>query len=110
MSKSGQVRVLAVTAPKRLEAAPDIPTLTEYGNDTVFANWRGFFAAPGTEQAKIDEWNKVLSKMYNTDEWQVVRDRNGWIDNYKADKDFYTFLEDQEKQMGSLMKELGFLK
>ncbi|MDN3717782.1 tripartite tricarboxylate transporter substrate binding protein [Vibrio breoganii] len=110
MSKSGQVRVLAVTAPKRLEAAPDIPTLVEYGNDTVFANWRGFFAAPGTDQAKIDEWNKVLTEMYSTDQWQVVRDRNGWIDNYKPDQDFYSFLEDQEKQMGSLMRELGFLK
>ncbi len=28
----------------------------------------------------------------------------------KADKDFYAFLEDQEKQMGDLMRELGFLK
>lgn len=110
MSKSGQVKVLAVTAPKRLDAAPNIPTLVEYGNETVFANWRGFFAAPGISQAKIDEWNLALSHMYKTDEWSVVRDRNGWIDNYKADKDFYTFLEQQEEQMGSLMRELGFLK
>jgi putative tricarboxylic transport membrane protein len=110
MSKSGQVRVLAVTAPKRLEAAPSIPTLVEYGNETVFANWRGFFAAPGVSQQKIDEWNKVLNKMYQTNQWATVRDRNGWIDNYKPDQEFYSFLEGQEKQMGSLMKELGFLK
>lgn len=110
MSKSGQVKVLAITAPKRLDAAPNIPTLTEYGNETVFANWRGFFAAPGTSQEKIDEWNSAFTKMYKTDEWQVVRDRNGWIDNYKADKDFFAFLEDQEKQMGDLMRELGFLQ
>jgi len=110
MSKSGQVKVLAITAPKRLEAAPNIPTLTEYGNETVFANWRGFFAAPGTSQEKLDEWNAAFTKMYNTDEWQVVRDRNGWIDNYKADIAFFAFLEDQEQQMGDLMRELGFLK
>ena len=110
MSKSGQVRILAITAPKRLESAPEIPTLTEYGNETVFANWRGFFAAPGASQAKIDAWNKALSGMYKTDEWAVVRDRNGWIDTYKNDKDFYSFLEQQEKQMGGLMRELGFLE
>ncbi|MGR5175288.1 tripartite tricarboxylate transporter substrate binding protein [Vibrio parahaemolyticus] len=109
MSKAGQVKVLAVTAPKRLDAAPDIPTLTEYGNETVFANWRGFFAAPGASEEKVKEWNEALTKMYSTEEWAVVRDRNGWIDNYKADKDFYKFLEDQEKQMGALMTELGFL-
>lgn len=110
MSKSGQVRILAITAPKRLESAPNIPTLTEYGNDTVFANWRGFFAAPGTPQAKIDEYTEVFSKMYETEQWAVVRDRNGWIDNFKADKEFYAFLENQEKIMGDLMRELGFLK
>ncbi|RYU69588.1 tripartite tricarboxylate transporter substrate binding protein [Aliivibrio finisterrensis] len=110
MSKSGQVRILAITAPKRLESAPDIPTLTEYGNDTVFANWRGFFAAPGTPQAKIDEYREAFNKMYETEQWAVVRDRNGWIDNYKADKDFYIFLEEQELLMGNLMRELGFLK
>ncbi|MGF1899948.1 tripartite tricarboxylate transporter substrate binding protein [Aliivibrio sifiae] len=110
MSKSGQVRILAITAPKRLESAPEIPTLTEYGNETVFANWRGFFAAPGTPQAKIDEYREAFDKMYETDQWAVVRDRNGWIDNYKADKDFYVFLEEQELLMGNLMRELGFLK
>ncbi|MCP3698740.1 MAG: tripartite tricarboxylate transporter substrate binding protein [Aliivibrio sp.] len=110
MSKSGQVRILAITAPKRLESAPDIPTLTEYGNDTVFANWRGFFAAPGTPQAKIDEYTQAFDKIYETEQWAVVRDRNGWIDNYKADKDFYVFLEEQELLMGNLMRELGFLK
>lgn len=110
MSRNGQVKVLAITAPKRLESAPDIPTLGDYNNPTVFANWRGFFAAPGVSQEKVDEWNAALSKMYTTDEWKVVRDRNGWIDTYKADKEFFAFLEDQEKQMGDLMRELGFLK
>jgi putative tricarboxylic transport membrane protein len=110
MSKSGQVRILAITAPERLASAPNIPTLTEMGNDTVFANWRGFFAAPGVSKEKVATWNKAFSQMYKTDEWTIVRDRNGWIDNFKADKDFYSFLEEQEKQVGDLMRELGFLK
>jgi putative tricarboxylic transport membrane protein len=110
MSKSGQVRIIAITAPERLAAAPNVPTLTEMGNDTVFANWRGFFAAPGVSKEKVAAWNKAFSEMYKTDQWVTVRDRNGWIDNYKADKEFYNFLEDQEKQVGALMRELGFLK
>jgi putative tricarboxylic transport membrane protein len=109
MSKSGQIKILAVTAPKRLQAAPDVPTLTELGNPTVFANWRGFFAAPNTPQKKIAQYNEVLEKMYQKPQWVQVRDRNGWIDNYKPNKEFNLFLEDQEKQMEALMKELGFL-
>ena len=48
--------------------------------------------------------------MYSTKEWQEVRDRNGWIDEYKAGPEFTAFLEEQEKQIGDLMRELGFLK
>lgn len=109
MSKSGLVRILAITAPERLAAALNVPTLIEMGNDTVFANWRGFFAAPGESKEKLAEWDKAFSAMYKTDQWITVRDRNGWIDNYKADQDFYRFLEAQEEQMGDLMRELGFL-
>ncbi|CAM3629091.1 tripartite tricarboxylate transporter substrate binding protein [Vibrio aquimaris] len=109
-AKSGQLKILAITAQKRIDVAPDIPTLTEYGNNTVFANWRGFFAAPGINQEQVDKWNHALKRMYKTEEWHVVKNRNGWMDNYKADKDFYAFLEGQERQIGRLMSELGFLK
>lgn len=80
------------------------------GNDTVFANWRGFFAAPGASKAKVAQWNAAFEAMYKTPEWEAVRSRNGWVNVYKNSADFYTFLEGQEKQIGSLMKELGFLK
>ncbi|CSC02988.1 tricarboxylic transport TctC [Vibrio cholerae] len=59
---------------------------------------------------KVAEWNEVFKKMFASEEWKVIRDRNGWIDSYKGDKEFYAFLEEQEKQMGDLMRELGFLK
>lgn len=110
MAKADQVRILAITAPERVKDAPDVPTLKEMGNDTVFANWRGFFAAPGTTKEKVAEYNAVLEKMYETESWETVRSRNGWVNQYKGGDEFMTFLEAQEKQMGDLMRELGFLK
>src|SRR3954452_23045821 len=38
--KAGQVKVLAVTSEKRIDALPDVPTLKESGIDLVFTNWR----------------------------------------------------------------------
>lgn len=109
MSKAGQVRILAITAPERLADAPDVPTLVEMGNPTVFANWRGFFGAPGLSKAEADAYAEVLGKMYKTPEWETVRARNGWVNVYKPGSEFYAFLEEQEKQVGDLMRELGFL-
>jgi putative tricarboxylic transport membrane protein len=47
--------------------------------------------------------------MYDTPEWEVVRARNGWTNLYQPTDEFRKFLEDQEKTIGSLMKNLGFL-
>lgn len=109
MSKAGQVRILAITAPERLKDAPNVPTLTEMGNSTVFANWRGFFGAPGLSKARAKAYADVLGKMYDTPEWETVRSRNGWVNVYKPGSEFYSFLEEQEKLVGDLMRELGFL-
>ena len=47
LARQGEVKVLCVTALKRLDAAPDTPTCDESGSaGTNFVNWRGFFAAP----------------------------------------------------------------
>jgi tripartite-type tricarboxylate transporter receptor subunit TctC len=59
--KSGKLRALAVTSPKRIEAAPDVPTLVELGYKGVEASsWYGLFAPAGTPPAIIDRLNKEL--------------------------------------------------
>ena len=59
---------------------------------------------------QISTYVAVLRKMYETPAWEKVRLRNGWEDLFKPGKEFSTFLEGQEKVIGELMDELGFLK
>ena len=108
-AKDGQVRIIAITAPERIADAPDLPTLKEQGVDAVFVNWRGFFAAPGLSADKRDAYIAMLQKMYDTPEWEEVRKRNGWVNIYNPGADFVSFLTEQEKVIGALMKQLGFL-
>ena len=75
----------------------------------MFVNWRGFFAAPGLPADKRRVYAEMLAAMYDTPEWEVVRKRNGWVNIFNADDDFVKFLEAQEKTIGGLMRELGFL-
>ncbi len=104
--KKGQVRIIGVTSVDPIEG---IPSFQSMGVDDYFANWGGFFGAPYLGQAKVDSFNKVLKKMYDTPEWEVVRSRNGWTNLYQPDQEFKTFLEKQENTIGLLMKEMGFL-
>ncbi len=109
MVKSEQVRILAITAEERVADAPDVPTLKEMGNDTVFANWRGFFGSPELTEDEVKAYSDLLGKMYETEAWEEVRSRNGWVNNFVPSDQFYQFLEEQEKIVGDLMKQLGFL-
>ena len=110
LAKAGEMRILAVTAPERVAAFKDAPTLKEQGYDVTFVNWRGFFAAPGLPEDKANLYRKALAAMYATPEWKAVRDRNGWVDIHNSGKDFVAFLENQEKMIKTLMQQLGFLK
>jgi putative tricarboxylic transport membrane protein len=100
-AKAGQVRILCATAP---EAVADAQPC---GPGIEFVNWRGFFGAPGLDEATADGYAAVLGKMYDTPEWEAVRARNGWVDIYKPRAEFVAFLEGQEEAMKSLLNSLG---
>ena len=109
LAEQGEVRILGVTAPDRVPAYADAPTMKEQGIDTSFVNWRGFFAAPGLPADKLAAYQDAIAKMYDTPEWEAVRARNGWVNIHNSGDDFAAFLENQEKVIADLMKQLGFL-
>ena len=109
LARADEVRIIGVTSPERIATFPDVPTLIEQGFDMTFVNWRGFFAAPGLPEEKADQFRAVLAKMYETPEWEEVRNRNGWVNIHNSGADFLSFLENQEQVIGDLMRKLGFL-
>jgi tripartite-type tricarboxylate transporter receptor subunit TctC len=72
--KSGRVRVLAYTAPKRHQAFPDVPTTTEAGLPEYRhdGGWFALFAPAGTPADIVDKlWREVRTAMQDAG----VRDR-----------------------------------
>jgi tripartite-type tricarboxylate transporter receptor subunit TctC len=54
--RAGKVRILAVAAKQRLQAAPDIPTAIEAGlPDMIAANFNGLFAPANVPKTIIDQ-------------------------------------------------------
>ncbi len=110
MARAGEVRIIAVTAGERLAALPDVRTLTEQGYPLEFANWRGFFGAPGLDPTRYQDMMDTVTALLATPEFEVVRARNGWTVLHHEGQAFYQFLERQEKEIGDLMRQLGFLR
>ena len=62
--REGKVRVLGVTTPKRVAAAPDIPTISESGFPGFeLVAWQGVVAPSGTPRAIVDELAAQLGKL-----------------------------------------------
>ena len=62
--REGKVRVLGVTTPKRVAAAPDIPTLAEGGlAGFELIAWQGVVAPAGTPRPIIDQLAAQIGKL-----------------------------------------------
>lgn len=105
---SGDVRVLAVTAPKRLEgeAVSQIPTCRELGIDADFSNWRGIFGPEDMPDYAVDYWEEILQKMAGTDQWKAVCDRYGWTVDFQNRDDFMKFLDEVSGEYEVLLREV----
>jgi tripartite-type tricarboxylate transporter receptor subunit TctC len=71
LHRSGKIRILAINAPARLEAAPDIPTAIEAGlPDFVSQTFFGLFAPIGTPRAALEQIDQVTQAAWSHPDFQ----------------------------------------
>lgn len=64
--QSGQLRAIAVTAPKRTSALPNVPTVAETLPGYVGEIWYGVLAPIGTPAAVINQLNEAIAAGLNS--------------------------------------------
>lgn len=61
--RGGRLKVLMISAAKRLKVAPQVPTVVELGfAKLVQTNWYAFFAPPGMSAPLVAAWTAELRK------------------------------------------------
>ena len=77
--RTGRVRILAISAEKRLAAAPDIPTAIEAGlPGMVAANFNGLFAPTGVPKPIIDRLAQLTKSMVAEGDVQQALIKSGF--------------------------------
>ncbi|HKC44414.1 MAG TPA: tripartite tricarboxylate transporter substrate binding protein [Burkholderiales bacterium] len=75
LAKSGKLKLLAVTTPKRTPLAPDTPTMIEAGVPKFESvSWQAIYAPKGTPQPIVQRLNAEIVKILKTPE---ARERLG---------------------------------
>nr|MCU0958390.1 tripartite tricarboxylate transporter substrate-binding protein [Hydrogenophaga sp.] len=62
LHRTGKVRILAVTGPKRDPQVPEVPTLKEAGVDMVATAWFGMYGPAGMPAAARDRLQQAVSE------------------------------------------------
>lgn len=108
--KAGKLIALAVTAPERVEIAPEIPSYVEAGlTDMDITSWQGLVAPIGTPKDVIErlntEFNAALkdSAVIKQLKQQGVTPVGGTAD------DFTQFVQKERNRWGDIAKQANFM-
>ncbi len=108
---SGDIKVIAVLAPERLEGDfAEFPTATEQGIDAVGANWRGFYAPGGMSDEAYQYWVDAVGQVYASDEWKAVMEQNGLAPLDLRGDEFEAFVQESVNEITELSKDIGLIQ
>ena len=107
-AKAGKLRALAVTTPKRVSAAPEVPTMIEAGVPGFeVVLYSGVLGPKGLEPAVVKKLNAEFAKVVASDEIKVVFQKLG-ADAISSTPDaFHAMLEREIAKLAPVVKASG---
>jgi tripartite-type tricarboxylate transporter receptor subunit TctC len=109
MVKAGRLKVLAVTAPKRLEALPNAPTMQEAGFAGFDSgSWQGIFVPAATPKDVVERLYDVAVRTMKSPE-VIERLSRGGVEAVTSSSSaaFTEFVATEIQRWGKAAKEAG---
>jgi len=106
--RAGRIKALAVAAPKRSPAVPDVPTTTEAGLPGYqVATWYAMWAVKATPKDVLDRMHGEVVKAINTPEVREIWQNQGSDPYTMSQSDFARFLNAEIKRWAVVTKAAG---
>jgi len=107
--QAGRIKALGLSTTKRIEALPQVPTMTEAGYpDMVSSSWQGVFVPAGTPRPIVEKLHAALLATMDSPE---VRQRfaSGGVNvvTSKTPEDFASYVAAETARWGKIAKESG---
>lgn len=105
---SGKVKGIAVSAKKRSEMLPDLPTFAEAGLPGFeTGNWIGLSAPAGTPPAVIEKLNKAIASILEMPDVKKQLEARGATGDAMTPAEFAKFIDDETRVWSGLVKARG---
>ncbi len=105
--KSGKLRALAVTSPKRQEYFPDVPTLKELGYDVDYALWIGIFVPKATPPAVVKVLREASRKAVEDPAFRTAMDKISSPVAYMDADEFKAWLDADAARLADVIRKIG---
>ena len=106
--KAGRLRAIAVAAPTRLAAAPEVPTFAEAGLPGVeLVAWTGLFAPAGTPPEIIDRLQQGISQILQAPALRDEIVRSGSFVGGLSKEEFSAYWLADRARTGKMLAEAG---
>jgi tripartite-type tricarboxylate transporter receptor subunit TctC len=108
--ESGELVVLAVMAPERLESFPDIPTVKELGINWEAVGWRGLALPKNAPSEVVRVLEMASGKITASEAYKKFMDQNGFNPVLRGPEEFAAFLQDQDAQWKTVIEAAGYAR
>jgi tripartite-type tricarboxylate transporter receptor subunit TctC len=106
--KSGRLRALGVTGPRRLQALPDVPTIAQAGvADYEYLSWTGVSAPAATPKPVIAQLYEDISNISATAEAHAYFDSFGLDAGIESPDEFAAFIRAEYAKWGTVIRDAG---
>lgn len=106
--KAGKLRGLAVAAPVRSTATPEIPTMQEAGIEGhVALQWNGFFAPARTPQRILDRLHREVAKAVHLPDVKQRFEAEGATPSGSTPAEFAAFFRSEAEKWADVAKRSG---
>ena len=107
-ARTGRVRILAVSTPRRSTALPQVPTIAESGVAGYdLATWYGVLTPAGTPRAIIDRLNVELATVIRLRDVQERLAADGVEAAPGTPEDFAAFIKREIPRLGKIIRDAG---
>ncbi len=107
LHEGGQVKILGLTSPERLPAAPKLPTLVEQGVPITNYGWWAMCGGAGLPAPVLDKLNKAVVAAVNSPDYRSVMEKSGAIPTASTPQEMAALIGETVRDFGGLIKDLG---
>lgn len=106
--KSGRLRALAVTTPRRIAAAPDVPTVAEAGFPGYqVTNWHGLVGPKGLRREIVDRINRDSNEALKSADVEKILAADGLTAAGGTPAQFEAILASEAARWAKVVKQAG---